>query len=70
MDIKEIVMAEIQKRNPFRLASIVEWLEENRELIEATDAVQITLHVKKQASGYDNVEGTVLHIVKKKQSVL
>ena len=52
--------------SPNRLLSIMEWLEDNRKLIEATEAVQITLHIKKQKDGVDNVEGTVLHIVKKK----
>jgi hypothetical protein len=49
-----------------RIYTIQGWLQKNEKLIEATDAVQLTIHVKKQANGNDNVEGTILHLVKSK----
>lgn len=47
-----------------RIYAIQSWLQKNEKLIEATDAIQLTIHVKKQKNGNDSVQGTILHIVK------
>jgi len=49
-----------------RVYAIQHWLQENEKLIEATDAVQLTIHVKKQKNGNDSVQGTILHVVNSK----
>ncbi len=50
-----------------RIYAIMKWLQENEQLLDATDAIQLTIHVKRQKDSTDSINGTILHLVKSKE---
>jgi len=61
-----IIDTQLESMKTKRIYAIMKWLRDNEQLLEATDAIQLTIHVKRQKDLTDSVQGTILHVVKAK----